>query len=395
MLGTLPRLRLAHLFMGMMFWYGIEQLFLNHYLHNPSARAYLTIVYAASVLVLDIPGGVLADKIGRRRTVLLACVIEVLAVIVLGMSRDMWQYLIGSVLFGLFISMINGAAEALLYDHLKAEGLTKRYAKEQGLVNAYFLIGAAIANLASGFMAEAWGLRAAYFVSTLPGIAAFILIWGVAEPPFEQSGGRWHQYVRQAGRYITQRPRLLLYGLQFVLTEVAILTIGEFGQIYLLHFGLTPIQLGLLWSAVAVAAAVGRFVAHHGQSRPQLVMLGYCGAIVAFIFTHSAWGILLYLLVYGYTEAASNVAETEVQDASESNVRATLFSCVSFGGNLVAIPAVYLFNRVYLTHSIFLANEIIGVIVCVLLLLTITANRRTIRSAIVHVTLPKHLDRQY
>ena len=78
------RLKIAHLFLGMMFWYGIEQLFLNKYLGTASARAYLTMIYAATVLVLDIPGGILADKIGRRRTILIACVVEVVSVIILG-----------------------------------------------------------------------------------------------------------------------------------------------------------------------------------------------------------------------------------------------------------------------------------------------------------------------
>jgi MFS family permease len=51
----------------MMFFFGIEQLFLNTIIGGASSRGYVVIVYVASVLVFDIPTGMLADKYGRKK----------------------------------------------------------------------------------------------------------------------------------------------------------------------------------------------------------------------------------------------------------------------------------------------------------------------------------------
>jgi len=379
----------------MMFWYGIEQLFLNKYLGTASARAYLTMVYAATVLLFDIPGGILADKIGRKRTVLISCVVEILSVVILGMSTNLWQYLVGSILFGVFISLINGAAEALLYDKLKADGHAKQYAKQQGQINAYFLVGAAIANLLSGFIAQHANLRLPYFLSAIPGVIAFLLLARIVEAPREKAADHWYSHLNEAGRYILKRPLILIFGLQFVIGEVVFLTIGEFGQIYLLQFHISAVTLGILWSLVALAAALGRVLAHRGQQYPRTVILAYCVAIASFIVTKSAWGILLFMLVYGLTEALGNIAETEVQHASESRIRATLFSCVSFGGNFIGVPAVFLYNRIYTHHSLAAANHALGIIVIGLLLLTALASTQHLSRRAVAEAILAPLDKHY
>ena len=62
-LGALGRLRLIYFCFGLMFWYGIEQLFLDNILQDPSARAVVTTVWAVTFLLPDIPSGIIADRL--------------------------------------------------------------------------------------------------------------------------------------------------------------------------------------------------------------------------------------------------------------------------------------------------------------------------------------------
>lgn len=48
--STVTKLKLISFCMGMMFWYGIEQLFMNKILRDPSARAWSTFVFTATWL---------------------------------------------------------------------------------------------------------------------------------------------------------------------------------------------------------------------------------------------------------------------------------------------------------------------------------------------------------
>jgi MFS family permease len=382
MLTIVRRLQIAHLCLGMMFWYGIEQLFLNHVLRDPSARAYVTIAFCVALLAFDIPTGVFADKVGRKAALIACCIVQALAVLTLGLSHSLSAYIIGCVLMGLGISLLNGAAQALLYDTLKEQKLSKSYAKYQGQVYAGYMIGAGIANIASGFIANAFGLRAPYLLSAIPSLLAIVLIAGISEPPRHRATANWFSHLGEAAHEIATRPKIIIFGLQFIVTELAILTIGEFGQAYLLTFGVGTVALGLLWALVAATAAIGEFTAHRGQSHPKLVILGYCAVLGAFIITHSAIGIVLFLVWYGWNLALQTIAEAEVQDATASHIRATLFSGVSFVANLLSVPLLLLYNNLYITRSIFSANRLIGIISIVVLLLTLVAATRTKRPAL-------------
>src|SRR5664279_5529627 len=107
----LGRLKIAHLFLGMMFWFGIEQLFLNKYLGTSSARGYVTGTFMLSMILFDVPSGIIADKFGRKRVIIAACGVQIAAVITLGFSSSLGQYLVGTALYGIF---------AVSYTHLRA-----------------------------------------------------------------------------------------------------------------------------------------------------------------------------------------------------------------------------------------------------------------------------------
>lgn len=374
--STLRRLQIAHLLFGMMFWYGIEQLFLNRYLHTDSARGYLTVAFTVSVLIFDIPCGILADKFGRKKALLVGCIAQTIGLVILGSSDSLTQYIIGSILFGLFISLMNGAAQALLYDHLQLNHLAHTYSRQQGSVYAMFLVGAGIANLASGFMAHSLGLRAPYYLSVIPSVLSLIVLLPIAEPPLGKEAAKWYAQLQDVVREIKSRPRIVLFGTQFIVSELILLTIGEFGQVYILSFHVSTIALGIIWSAVALFAALGRFYAHRMHRWPRITIALYCLVLALFAYVHSWIGIVLFWIMYGYNESLSNISETEVQDETRSEIRATLFSSVSFIGNIIAVPGIFLFNHLYINHSIYTANTAIIVVSIAVLLVTITLSNR-------------------
>jgi MFS family permease len=357
----------------MMFFYGIEQLFLDRYLGNRSARGYATIVFALSLLVFDVPTGIIADKIGRKVCLVAAVVIQALALVVLGVSSSLGVYLLGIALFGLQMGMFNGAAQALLYDWLADNNKTKLYAKHQGAMYARFLIGAGIANIASGLIAHTWGLRTAYFASIIPSLLALVVITRLREPVFEKSSDSiWYAHAGEALRTLRKHPVIIRYTLFSIAASIVLYTIGEFGQVYLLHFDISTITLGILWSVVAVFAAAGRTGAHFMQRRVEILIGAFCVGLVVFNFTQGYLiGIGIFCIMYGLNEALANVAESEVQHNTPSHMRATMLSLVNCAGNLFSIPVVLLFTVYNTHHGILAANRLIVIGVVLLLVVTI------------------------
>lgn len=364
-----------HLLIGLMFFYGIEQLFFNDILHDSAARGVATLGYIVAVMVCDIPAGLLADRFGRKRSLLIGCWTLVLTLVVLGASHNIWTYVLGSALYGVYTAFYNGAAQALLYDYLKETGDTENYARYQGQNYALFLAGAAIANFCSGFIAEAFDLRAAYFACLIPAVLAIATVWGIREPRHTESETAaslpFAQSLKQVGREVRARPRILLFALQFTMLQTFLLTIGEFGQAYILSFGYSAVALGVLWSIDAIFSAVAQLNAHRFRSRPRLWVGLFCVLLGIFMMIHSKIGIGIFWLLYGLAEALTTVAEAEVQAETSSTVRATMLSTVGFASNLIGIPALVLFTTVYKHHDVFVANTVLVIVIGITLVLTL------------------------
>ncbi|MEO7364492.1 MAG: MFS transporter [Candidatus Saccharimonadales bacterium] len=377
--GVLLRLRIAHLFFGMMFFYGIEQVFLDKYIGPGSARGYVTVLYILGLLVFDIPTGILADRVGRKKTLLIGCAVLVISLLILGLSRTLPAYLLGAGLYGLFIALWNGAAQALLYDWLASEGDTKSYSRLQGSVYALFLAGAALANFSSGFMAEAFGLASPYFISVVPALLAAVALWGIYEPPLEaRDEPVWYHHLRLVTAGMLNNRQVMISAIRLMIAEVMVLSIGEFGQIYILSFGISTVMLGILWAVNAIVAAGGRSQAHRLQTRPTMFIAIYCLVMAAFIAAEAHYGIALFIVAYGLNEALANIAETEIQHATKSKVRATTLSVVGFAGNVLAIPIILGYTFIYTKYGIITANRWVGLsFIVVLLLGSIRLRKRT------------------
>lgn len=372
--STIARLKTIQLMAVMMFWFGIEQLFLDNIIQDSSARMWTTIAFTGGLLLFDVPTGMLADAFGRKRAVLVGFIVLIVSLLLLGTSSNVLIYALAALLYSLYWSFINGASQALLYEHLKSIDLSHLYARNQGSIYAFGFIGAAIANVASGFIAQEFGLRAPYYLSLVPAIIAFIVALGLPESKraTSEASKRWYAHLDEVTSVIRRRPRILISAATFFVTVMVALTFGEFGQILILSYGVSTTALGIWWAVVATAAAGGRLLAHRMQKFPVASILLFIVAIVLFISTHSTLGLILYCVVYALNELVWNVAETNIQDETPSNIRSTMLSSFSFIGNTLAIPVVIWFNHLLQSSSIQSANQTTGVFYVGLLMAIIT-----------------------
>ena len=364
-LSTIIKLKIIYMLLGMMFWYGIEQLFMNNVLKDPNARAWTTAVWTGTLLIFDIPGGIIADKYGRRKTLLVGMVLQFIGVALLAMSHTTPVYLLGAFFFALHWSLGNGAVQALLYDHLITIDRHREYAKHQGSVYAWGFVGAAVANSLSGIIAHVTTLRTPYILSLFPIVGAFLLTCSINEQALVHTIGAANKIPTTIRSYafalrdtIQRTPILALYAIQYILAIFVSMTILEFGQVFLLSYGITTMQLGLLWALDAIIVAVGLQLAYKVQRWPQQTIIGFVLVLVLFSAIDNSLGIILFMIVYMATQIVSNVTETEIQHKTASNVRATMFSSVSFIGNLLALPCIWLFNWILQTYNIHAANRV-------------------------------------
>lgn len=362
-ISTITKLKLIHLLMAMMFWYGIEQLFMDKVIGDPNLRAITTAIFTGTLLVLDIPGGIIADRFGRKRTIVVGSTLQFIGVLIMALSHHIALFAIGVFFYGVYWALCNGAIQAMMYDHLHEDNRHHEYAKHQGSVYAYGYLGAGIANILSGVIAHFFGLRMPYILSLIPVTLALLLAITLKRdrPTAQTERPRLRDYALVLVKTLRRSPITAVFSAQIVLGLFVFMTICEFGQVFLLSYHITAVQLGLLWAVDAGVVALGLQLAHRLQKFAWQTTAVYGCILLLFAATRQPLAIVLFMLVYAGTEIVHNISETEIQHVTASNVRATVLSSINFVGNFLALGAIWLFNRVLQVESIHRANQLTAV----------------------------------
>ncbi len=119
----------------------------------------LQAIHGVAVMLFEIPTGTLCDLLGRRRTILLATVINGLGFAGFACAHGFMAYAAVQLVLAAGWSLVSGADVALIYDVLQRTG-ADRDARRRALGNYTLaqVCGEAAAALAGGALA-AWSLR--------------------------------------------------------------------------------------------------------------------------------------------------------------------------------------------------------------------------------------------
>ena len=77
------------------------------------------------IFILEVPSGVIADKIGRKKTLIISALAFSIGPLVYASYPNFYVFLLGELFFAIGLSFSSGAIEALLYDSLKQIGREK------------------------------------------------------------------------------------------------------------------------------------------------------------------------------------------------------------------------------------------------------------------------------
>jgi len=141
-------------------------------------------VFSATMLAsvaLELPTGVLSDRIGRRRTLIAGCVLGAASVALYAGANGIGLLMAGAVLEGAARALFSGNNDALLFDSLRAEGRSDRFHEHLGRIGSYDQFALA-ASAVLGSVVAAWSFRLAVVLSIVPQAAAAVLSLFVREP---------------------------------------------------------------------------------------------------------------------------------------------------------------------------------------------------------------------
>ena len=147
----------------------------------------ITLIAAAAG---GIASGILADRIGRKRALMLAVLLYSIFTAACGFAQSVLQLGVFRVLLGIGMGGEWATGAALVAESFPAQHRGKALA----FVQSAWAIGYALAALANLLVLPIWGWRGVFFVGVLPALATFWIRRHVDEPHI------WHRTAADRGR---------------------------------------------------------------------------------------------------------------------------------------------------------------------------------------------------
>jgi MFS family permease len=229
----------------------------------------LSALYSAVVIAVEIPTGALADRLGRRGTMMAGALAMVASCAVSFNATSFGAFALAEALAAVSITLCSGADSAYLFDLLAANGRTDDYPHRESIASAWHLCGNAMAYAAGGVLA-AIDLSLPYLVTA--GIAGLAFVAALRlrpepvphrHPAMRAEVTAYVETMRRALDDVRRSGRLIWVILYSALVFVLIKVTNYLYQPYLDARGYGLADTGLIFAAVYLLAT---FVAYRGRA---------------------------------------------------------------------------------------------------------------------------------
>jgi len=311
--------------------------------HSATTLGLIVALQTLPVLLLGPYGGVVADRIDKRRLMVVLQIAMGLQALVLGLltvtgAVQLWEIGVLAALLGLNNAFENPARQAFMLEMVGAESLRNAVSLNSVLVNVARSIGPAVAGVLIATVGEGvcFLVNAASFAAVVASLRSLDRNALSPSPP----SGRQPGQLREGLRYVRRTPEL---GVPLLMMALAGALAYEF-QVTLpvmaregLHVGATG--FGFMTAAMGVGAVVGGlFVAARGRTGlPTLVMAATAFGVVL-LFASLAPDLPVELLALALAGGASisfmSTGNSTLQLGAAPSMRGRVMSLwfVSFQG---------------------------------------------------------------
>lgn len=309
-------------------------------------------VFHVVSLLCEVPSGMAADLLGRKKTLVSGGVCMVLQSLLMAFASDLFTICFAMGLNALAMTMFSGTSTALLYDSLKQEGCEEEYIQVSANGSQISMLANAIGSMAS-ILNQFLGYAGFYLLNAGFEGASALANMLLAEPIVTESQAsrekhalpeQFRQLVRDSLHVLRTCPMAVKLIASSALISVPSYLTKMFLQQRLVELGwptellFLPLLLGGL--ACVAGTEIGRRVRCRSMRRLYTACALLCGVGTLLVGAAPAWGgILGMMLVQGVLEVYLLHESQKLNDAIPSDQRATLISVDGMAYSLLMIPA--------------------------------------------------------
>jgi MFS family permease len=345
----------------------------------------LSVLYSGVLIAVEVPTGAMADRIGRRQSMMLGALFMTGASLIAWHSQSFGEFAAAEVLAAMSMGLCSGADSAYLFDLLHENGRGHEYAEREAVASSMHLAGCAAACVAGGLLGEI-DLGLPYLITAGTTGSAFLVALfmrddrrlaerRVAGQPLGEELRDWIGLMLASIRD-TARNRRLGWIIIYSAVVFALLCVARYlYQPFLNARGFAIWQTGLVLGGMYAVAAVVAYNTDRLRrwlSEPTLiwVMLGMLA--ISFLLLHRVAGpfVLALLAVQAattglYSPLVKPIVNREIRDSGR---RATGLSVESIARRVATLTASLVagfygaYSAIYLCGALALAG-LLGLVI--------------------------------
>jgi len=215
------------------------------------------VTFWLGLLVFQLPVGILADRYGRKRTVILSEVFRSAGILGYGLATTFEGYVVANVVWSLGAAFSIGTS-AYLYESLLEAGYEAEFPRYIGRNTMIQLTSNAAGAFVGGLFVQAVGdIRLTLLVGAVLNLAAIVVATTFTEPKVERTTEPTYTKQLVMGLRIVRRREgiALLIGLE-VFLGVTLYAMAIFRPLYLEFLGLSEAEIAISISAFLLIAAM-------------------------------------------------------------------------------------------------------------------------------------------
>ena len=300
--------------------------------------AFLGVIWNIVRMILEIPSGILADKWGRKKVLVISSLFAILQVIFFIGATNYWYFVGASIISAISYSFLSGTETAWFYDTLKELKREKEFEKLFARGNIYRQVPLLISFTAAGFLFK-YSVLLPFYLSLVFLSLAFLVTLTFKEPKYHKSIEETNVFVHfsESLKHIWAN-KFLRAGLIFTV----VFSVGSdisygYGQIYLKQLALPVVLFGITYTIKSVLCTVAANIAPYlrkkfsyswlfGLEMILMTLLFYVMILTKNPFVGAACFTLM-AIPHGFFELSK---ESYVNRHTKSHHRATVGSMFSF-----------------------------------------------------------------
>ena len=346
------------------------------------------VIYAATIVVLEIPSGILADKLGRKWLLIISAVLSMLEFVVLIYANSFVAFAFVGFMAGIAVSCTSGAFNALLYDSLLISKKQGMFEKILGRINAFDFLAAMIAALSGSILAKFYGFELNYILSGFSMFVALAFTLSLKEPPKDkcevlngESKEGFAIYFKSAVAFYKNNPRVAFMVINAMAMGACINYLDEFWQLYLRDVGFSILFFGVFSSVVLLIRIPGNLISSYliryfkvESILASILAVTTMGFIAAGVFPGPI-GIIAIIIIFLVSGVVDPLVSGYLHHRATSDIRATVDSFQSLGKRAIVFTAGIGFGYISSISRVAIGFAFLG-LVCFLFLILFLKNTK-------------------